>query len=80
MIFPRRLVPTTTYYNRFVRWRRAGVWNLIVDALAATHDVVGWRRAPTSFATNYLAFVQLASILLWLADRYESTPKLPIST
>jgi transposase len=24
--------------NRFVRWRRAGVWNRLIDALAAAHD------------------------------------------
>jgi transposase len=24
--------------NRFVRWRRAGVWHRIMDALAAAHD------------------------------------------
>jgi transposase len=30
--------PPTTCYNRFVRWRRAGVWDRIMDALAATHD------------------------------------------
>ena len=30
--------PRTTCYNRFVRWRRAGVWNQIMDALAAGHD------------------------------------------
>ena len=30
--------PYTTCYNRFVRWRRAGVWGRIIDALAATHD------------------------------------------
>jgi transposase len=30
--------PGTTWYNRFVRWRRAGVWNRIMDALAAGHD------------------------------------------
>jgi transposase len=28
----------TTCYNRFVRWRRAGIWDQIMDALAATHD------------------------------------------
>lgn len=28
----------TTCYNRFVRWRRAGVWGRIIDALAAAHD------------------------------------------
>ncbi len=30
--------PHTTCYNRFVRWRRAGVWDRILDALAAVHD------------------------------------------
>ena len=30
--------PHTTCYNRFVRWRRAGVWNRIMDALTAAHD------------------------------------------
>ena len=28
----------TTCYNRFVRWRRAGVWGRIMHALAAAHD------------------------------------------
>ena len=30
--------PPTTSYNRFVRWRRSGVWDRIMDALAAVHD------------------------------------------
>jgi transposase len=30
--------PYTTCYNGFVRWRRAGVWSRIIDALAAAHD------------------------------------------
>ena len=30
--------PYTTCYNRFVRWRRAGVWGGIMSAMAATHD------------------------------------------
>jgi len=30
--------PHTTCYNRFVRWRRAGVWDRIMDALTAAHD------------------------------------------
>ena len=30
--------PCTTCYNRFVRWRRAGVWDRIMEALAAAHD------------------------------------------
>jgi transposase len=28
----------TTCYNRFVRWRQAGIWDRIMDALAAGHD------------------------------------------
>jgi transposase len=35
---PEAFGPYTTCYNRFVRWRRAGVWSRIIDALAATHD------------------------------------------
>jgi transposase len=30
--------PRTTCYNRFVRWPPAGVWDQIVEALAAAHD------------------------------------------
>ena len=70
--------PCTTCYNRFVRWRRAGVWGRIMDALAAAHDaavqmidtsiVRVHQHAATRYdklAANYLAFIQLASIRLW---------------
>jgi transposase len=30
--------PSTTCYNRFVRWRQAGVWDRIKGRLAAGHD------------------------------------------
>src|SRR5258705_8336222 len=42
--------PRTTCYNRFVRWRRAGVWDQIMDALAAGHgaDDRYLRRARAS--------------------------------
>jgi len=30
--------PYTTCYNRFVRWRRAGVWGGIMNALARGQD------------------------------------------
>ena len=30
--------PYTTCYNRFVRWRRAGVWSKIMNTLAGAHD------------------------------------------
>jgi transposase len=35
---PEAFGPYTTCYNRFVRWRRAGVWSGIIDALAGAHD------------------------------------------
>ncbi len=35
---PETFGPYTTCYNRFVRWRRAGIWDEIMDAMAAMHD------------------------------------------
>ena len=35
---PENFGPYTTRYNRFVRWRRAGVWARIMSALAGAHD------------------------------------------
>ena len=35
---PAAFGPYTTCYNRFVRWRRAGVWSHIIDALSSAHD------------------------------------------
>ena len=35
---PNSFGPYTTCYNCFVRWRRAGVWSRIMEALAAAHD------------------------------------------
>ena len=35
---PERYGPRTTLYNRFVRWRAAGVWDRILKAVAAAYD------------------------------------------
>jgi transposase len=35
---PKNFGPYTTCYNRFVRWRRAGAWDQLMNALAAGHD------------------------------------------
>src|SRR5258706_10035729 len=35
---PHEFGPYTTCYNRFVRWRRAGVWGRIMNALTIAHD------------------------------------------
>jgi transposase len=35
---PERYGPRTTCYNRFVRWRSAGVWDRLMGAVSAAHD------------------------------------------
>ena len=122
---PESFGPYTTCYNRFVRWRMAGIWDLIMEALAETHDssvrmidtsivrvhqhggcarggttrlmgrsrgglttkihacverffnrIKQCRRVATRYdklAANYLAFIKLAAIRIWLRA-YESTP------
>ena len=35
---PERYAPRITCYNRFVRWRKAGVWDRLMDAIRAAHD------------------------------------------
>ncbi len=34
---PERYGPYTTAYNRFNRWRKAGIWNRLMDAIVAAH-------------------------------------------
>jgi transposase len=35
---PERYGPRTTLYNRFVRWREAGVWDRLLEAVSETYD------------------------------------------
>jgi transposase len=35
---PERYCPRTTCYNRFVRWRKAGVWGRLMESITASHD------------------------------------------
>ncbi len=35
---PERYGPPTTIYNRFQLWRKAGVWDRLMDAIVTTHD------------------------------------------
>jgi len=35
---PERYGPATTCYNRFVRWRKAGVWDRIFEAVSSAYD------------------------------------------
>src|ERR1041384_2761621 len=38
---PERYGPYTTVYNRFNRWRKAGVWDKLMDAIIAAYEVKG---------------------------------------
>src|SRR6478672_5995885 len=35
---PERYGPSTTCYNRFVRWRKIGVWDWIFEAVSRAYD------------------------------------------
>lgn len=35
---PARYGPPTTIYNRFNRWRKAGVWDRLMGAVTKAHD------------------------------------------
>ena len=35
---PERYGPCTTVYNRFNRWRKAGIWDKLMDAVIKAHD------------------------------------------
>jgi transposase len=35
---PERYGPYTTVYNRFNRWRKAGIWDKLMDAIIKAHD------------------------------------------
>tara|TARA_R100000365_G_C2725620_1_gene57013 strand:+ start:200 stop:565 length:366 start_codon:yes stop_codon:yes gene_type:complete len=35
---PERYGPYTTCYNRFVRWRKAGVWDRLLEAVSAAFE------------------------------------------
>jgi len=35
---PERYGPPTTVYNRFNRWRKAGIWDKLMDAIIEAHD------------------------------------------
>jgi len=68
---PERYGPYTTCYNRFVRWRKAGVWERIMDAVseACNGDIQMIERSVVRVqqrADNYLALIKSTAIRLWL--------------
>ena len=46
--------PYTTCYNRFVRWRRAGVWGKIMSTLACGHSTLTCNgpQRPTEYGNG----------------------------
>lgn len=64
---PAAFGPYTTCYNRSVRWRRAGVWGRIVEALAAAHDA-----ATQMIDTSMSAYISMEPALQGTsANRWE---------
>jgi transposase len=53
--------PYTTCYNRFVHWRRAGVWRRIMDALATAHDAS--LRVHSSGVTNFPMVARIGNLV-----------------
>jgi transposase len=68
---PETYGPRTTCYNRFVRWRQAGVWDQIMDALAAGH-VVAVQMIDTSV-------VRVHQHGACIADNNQAIPARPLS-
>jgi len=74
---PERYGPRTTCYNRFVRWRRAGVWDRMMDAISAAHD----GDIQTIDSTSVRAHQQAATakrgieIIASVAPEVDSRPK-----
>jgi len=65
---PERCGPCTTCYNRFRRWTKAGIWDLIMDVVAAVHDgniqmIDGTSRARSSLCYH---FKKVTRIDIWV--------------
>jgi|SRR5262249_12509509 len=82
---PSAFGPYTTCYNRFVRWRRAGVWGRIIAALAAAHDaavqMIDTTSSPpttsrSSSLRRYAYGCALMSSRPRLASRFQSSQNL----
>src|SRR5215831_17548290 len=76
---PERFGPRTTCYNRFVRWRKAGVWDRMMDAITAAHHGDIQMIDSTSFVpTNRLRRQKKGAqtqIIVWVAPEAGSRPK-----
>ena len=59
---PERYGPYTTCYNRFVRWRSAGVWDRILDGVACAEkadvQVILLSSPPVDLSGSYQALTK----------------------
>ena len=53
---PDRYGPRTTLYNRFVRWRKAGVWDRLLEAVSKAYDgdivMIRWPAGESLLSTR----------------------------
>ena len=55
---PERYGPYTTVYNRFNRWRKAGIWDKLMDAIITAHGVKVQMIDSTSVRVHQQAAAQ----------------------
>ncbi len=74
---PERYGPRTTCYNRFVRWRKAGVWDRLMDAVSAAFDGDIQMIDSTSIRAHQQAATAKrgVEITVWVARAAGSRPR-----
>jgi transposase len=74
---PERYGPRTTCYNRFVRWRKAGVWDRLMDAITAAYDGDIQMIDSTSIRAHQQAATlkRGVEIIAWVAPEAGSRPR-----
>jgi transposase len=74
---PERYGPPTTIYNRFNRWRKAGVWDRLMDVVTKAHDG-NVRMIDTSIVRVHpqgATAKRGVAIDVWVAPAVGSRPK-----
>ncbi len=74
---PERYGPRTTCYNRFVRWRKAGVWDRLMDAITVAYDGDIQMIDSTSIRAHQQAATlkRGVEIIAWVAPEAGSRPR-----
>ena len=74
---PERYGPPTTIYNRFNRWRKAGVWDRLMDAIIQAHegDVQMIDSSIVRVHQQGATAKRGVEIVVWAAPEAASRPK-----